>query len=168
MTLYARILSSPFGPVLVAVDETGALIRVEFLGERTAGALEQSLTADGDVLDRDAARCQAPADQLAEYFGGDRREFDLPLAPRGTDFEKRVWEHLRKIPHGKTISYRELAARVGNPSAYRAVGRANGRNPIAIVIPCHRVIGVDGSLTGYGGGISLKAALLKHEEARLL
>jgi len=153
---------------MVAVDIAGVVARVEFLGERTAGTLEQALSARGEALEWDAARCSMPLEQLGEYFRGARREFDLPLAPRGTPFEQQVWSQLRTIPYGRTISYRELAMRLGSPAAYRAVGRANGRNPIAIVIPCHRVIGADGSLTGYGGGIPLKAALLKHEEALLL
>ena len=101
--------------------------------------------------------------QLGEYFDGNRREFDLPLAPVGTPFQHRVWDALRGIPYAETLSYGELAKRVGNPAASRAVGAANGRNPLAIVVPCHRVIGADGSLTGYGGGLSVKAALLDLE-----
>ena len=101
--------------------------------------------------------------QLGEYFAGERREFDLPFAPAGTPFQHRVWDALRGIPYAETLSYRELAKRVGNPAAFRAVGAANGRNPLAIVVPCHRVIGADGSLTGYGGGLPVKAALLALE-----
>lgn len=101
--------------------------------------------------------------QLAEYFAGARREFDLPLAPRGTAFQQRVWEELRRIPYGETISYAELARRVGRPGASRAVGRANATNPIAVIVPCHRVIGSDGALTGYAGGEPLKRALLELE-----
>lgn len=103
--------------------------------------------------------------QLAEYLAGERRAFDLPLAPRGTDFERRVWEALLAIPYGETRSYLEIAAAIGRPAACRAVGRANGRNPIAVVIPCHRVIGSDGSLTGYGGGLPLKRFLLDLENS---
>ena len=102
--------------------------------------------------------------QLGEYFAGERREFDLPLAAAGTPFQHRVWDALREIPYAETLSYRELAKRVGNPAASRAVGAANGRNPLAIVVPCHRVIGADGSLTGYGGGLPVKAALLALEQ----
>jgi methylated-DNA-[protein]-cysteine S-methyltransferase len=103
--------------------------------------------------------------QLGEYFAGRRRDFDLPLAPRGTDFERRVWEALLAIPFGETRTYAEIARAIGHPDACRAVGRANGRNPIPIVIPCHRVIGSDGSLTGFGGGLDLKRLLLEHEGA---
>ena len=102
--------------------------------------------------------------QLGEYFAGDRREFDLPLAPDGTAFQHRVWDALRRIPYAETRSYGDLAKRIGNPTASRAVGAANGRNPLAIVVPCHRVIGADGSLTGYGGGLPVKAALLALEQ----
>ena len=106
---------------------------------------------------RDARR------QLREYFDGHRRDFDLPLAPDGTAFQSRVWEQLRRIPYGETISYGELAHRIRKPTASRAVGAANGRNPLAIVVPCHRVIGADGTLTGYGGGLPVKEALLALE-----
>ena len=103
--------------------------------------------------------------QLGEYFEGKRRSFDLSLAPRGTAFQHAVWKQLRAIPYGETISYGTLARRVGNPRAARAVGHANGRNPIAIVIPCHRVIGADGGLVGYAGGLPMKRWLLEHEGA---
>ena len=102
--------------------------------------------------------------QLIEYFGGERRDFDLPLAPGGTPFQRRVWDELRRIAYGETISYGELARRIGRPTASRAVGAANGRNPLAIVVPCHRVIGADGKLTGYGGGLPVKETLLAHEQ----
>ena len=105
--------------------------------------------------------------QLLEYFAGERRDFDLPLAPEGSDFQREVWSALRNIPYGTTISYGELARRVGRPAAARAVGAANGRNPIPIVIPCHRVIGKDGSLTGFGGGLQLKERLLELESPLL-
>ena len=101
--------------------------------------------------------------QLEAYFEGELREFDLPLAPQGTGFQLRVWEALRAIPYGETISYGELARRVGDPGAARAVGLANGRNPLPVIVPCHRVIGADGSLTGFGGGLDRKRALLELE-----
>ena len=101
--------------------------------------------------------------QLRAYFAGELREFDLPLELNGTPFQCRVWSALREIPYGSTISYGELARRVGNERASRAVGLANGRNPVSIVVPCHRVIGADGSLTGYGGGLDRKSWLLAHE-----
>lgn len=103
------------------------------------------------------------ARQLDEYFAGERREFDLPLAPRGTGFQERVWRALLAIPFGVTRSYGELARTIGRPSASRAVGAANGKNPIAIIVPCHRVIGANGTLTGYGGGLPIKRWLLEHE-----
>jgi methylated-DNA-[protein]-cysteine S-methyltransferase len=103
------------------------------------------------------------AEQLAEYFAGRRQTFDLPLAPRGTEFQMMVWNALIEIPYGETRSYGEIASAVGRPSASRAVGAANGRNPIAIIMPCHRVIGSNGDLTGYGGGMAAKRWLLEHE-----
>ena len=105
----------------------------------------------------------AAARQLKEYFAGKRREFDLPLQMAGTEFQQRVWRELTKIPFGETRSYGQLAKRLNNPNGSRAVGLANGRNPIAIIVPCHRVIGADGSLTGFGGGIERKEWLLSHE-----
>jgi methylated-DNA-[protein]-cysteine S-methyltransferase len=103
--------------------------------------------------------------QLDEYFAGERSEFDLPLAPRGTPWQEAVWRALLEIPYGETITYTELAARAGRAGAARAAGAANGRNPIAIVIPCHRVVGTDGTLTGYAGGLDAKAWLLAHERS---
>jgi methylated-DNA-[protein]-cysteine S-methyltransferase len=105
--------------------------------------------------------------QLDEYFAAERTEFDLTLAPAGTAFQTQVWAGLRAIPYGRTISYGELARRIGNPAASRAVGLANGRNPIAVIVPCHRVIGADGSLTGFGGGLDRKRALLALEQGVL-
>ena len=105
----------------------------------------------------------AAARQLKEYFAGKRREFDLPLRMQGTEFQQRVWRELTKIPFGETRSYGQLAKRLNNPNGSRAVGLANGRNPIAVIVPCHRVIGADGSLTGFGGGLDRKEWLLTHE-----
>lgn len=105
--------------------------------------------------------------QLKAYFKGRQKQFDLDIDPKGTDFQKRVWEQLLKIPYGQTISYGELAKRVGNPNASRAVGLANGKNPISIIIPCHRVVGKNGSLTGFGGGIDVKRFLLDLEQDSL-
>jgi methylated-DNA-[protein]-cysteine S-methyltransferase len=103
------------------------------------------------------------ARQLGEYFAGDRTEFDLPLRPAGTPFQLDAWRALTKIPYGKTVSYGEQATRIGHPGRARAIGAANGRNPLPIVVPCHRVIGADGSLVGFGGGLEVKAWLLDHE-----
>jgi methylated-DNA-[protein]-cysteine S-methyltransferase len=103
------------------------------------------------------------ARQLKEYFAGSRRAFELPLRMQGTEFQRRVWQELIKIPYGETWSYGQLAKRIGSPNGSRAVGLANGRNPIAVIVPCHRVIGADGSLTGFGGGLPRKQWLLEHE-----
>ena len=105
------------------------------------------------------------AEQLTQYFDGRRRSFELPLAPAGTQFQQRVWQALREIPYGTTWSYGQLAAHIGSAGAARAAGLANNRNPIAIIIPCHRVIGADGSLVGFGGGLDMKQWLLRHEGA---
>lgn len=134
-------------------SEGEGLCRIEFGGEPARGATRR------DPFFVDAVR------QLEEYFSRERREFSVRLAPRGTPFQLEVWRRLLEIPYGTTISYRELAVRVGNPSATRAVGAANGRNPLPIIIPCHRVIGADGSLTGYGGGLRIKERLLELEGA---
>src|SRR5262249_52747144 len=111
----------------------------------------------------DETRFTSVCEQLAAYFAKELREFDVPLAPAGTEFQKKVWHELRQIPHGETISYGELACRIKQPAASRAVGRANGQNPISIIVPCHRVIGANGTLTGYGGGLDRKRWLLQHE-----
>jgi methylated-DNA-[protein]-cysteine S-methyltransferase len=116
---------------------------------------------------RDDDQFREATRQLQAYFAGELTEFDLPLAPAGTEFQKRVWTELQKIPYGSTINYGELARRVGHPNASRAVGGANGKNPISIIIPCHRVIGSNGSLTGYGGGIERKRFLLDLEASFL-
>jgi methylated-DNA-[protein]-cysteine S-methyltransferase len=115
---------------------------------------------------RDEAPFAEARRQLAEYFAGTRTVFDLPTAATGTPFQQRVWQALCGIPHGQTASYRDMAHAIGNPKAVRAVGLANGRNPLSIVVPCHRVIGSDGSLTGYGGGVERKQWLLAHEARR--
>jgi methylated-DNA-[protein]-cysteine S-methyltransferase len=152
MPHFSATLDTPVGPLTATVDEKGHLVRLDFPGERSAPPAELH-----------PERCAAVFDELREYFAGNRREFAMPLAARGTEFQRRVWEELSRIPYGATISYRELATRVGNPAACRAVARANATNPIPIVVPCHRVIGADGSLTGYGGGIDRKRFLLALE-----
>jgi methylated-DNA-[protein]-cysteine S-methyltransferase len=112
---------------------------------------------------QDPAPLREAQRELEEYFAGERRDFSIPLAATGTPFQMQVWEALRAIPYGETISYGELARRIGNPKAVRAVGLANGRNPISIIVPCHRVIGANGTLTGYGGGLERKRFLLAFE-----
>lgn len=142
------IYHSPIGPLYLESSGT-ALIRAAFSG------------APGD--DRDPILEEA-CRQLDQYFQGVRRQFDLPLDPAGTDFQKAVWAALRTIPYGQTVTYGRLAALVGNPKASRAVGGANNRNPIPVIIPCHRVIGADGTLTGYAGGLDKKRFLLELEQ----
>jgi methylated-DNA-[protein]-cysteine S-methyltransferase len=153
-------LETSIGPLLIAGGRD-AIRRIEFPrnGEARRPADGWSETESGAV--REAAR------QLSQYFAGTRTEFDVPLAPEGTEFQRAVWRQLQGIPYGETIAYGELARRVGNPKASRAVGAANGANPIPIVIPCHRVIGANGKLTGFGGGLPVKEALLSLEAKRL-
>lgn len=149
------IFDSPIGHLLARGDGR-ALCGLHMLDTPRPGRLDPRWRRD----DRALAGVRA---QLEEYFAGARREFELELAPAGGEFERRVWAALCEIPYGQTASYGEIARRLGEPGAARAVGAANGRNPIAIVVPCHRVIGADGSLTGYGGGLERKRLLLDLE-----
>ncbi len=166
-TLYDTI-DSPLGELLLAGD--GEALTAVRMGVRheTATMSPQRVgpPPPGPGWQRDPAVFREAAGQLRSYFAGELREFDLGLDPHGTPFQRRVWAALRQIPYGTTISYAQLAAAVGRPSAERAVGAANGRNPIAVVIPCHRVIGASGELTGYGGGLARKRLLLELEGAR--
>jgi methylated-DNA-[protein]-cysteine S-methyltransferase len=156
MTRYTHF-DSPIGPLLLTTDgEALTAIYMDLPGE-------PSLEMKGWVCDAGAGALPETVRQLGEYFAGSRREFDLPMRLAGTEFQQRVWRHLSDIRYGETLSYGELARRIGNPNASRAVGLANGRNPIPILVPCHRVIGADGSLTGYGGGLERKRWLLAHE-----
>lgn len=158
MKLYTMTESSPVGPlVLVAHDD--ALVAVLWPEEREGRVRfdhEPEVASGHAVLDQ-------AADQLTEYFAGTRRMFDLPLDPRGTEFQRQVWLSLADIPYGETSTYGKQAANIGRPNAVRAVGGANGRNPLSIVLPCHRVVGADGSLTGFAGGMQTKRWLLDHE-----
>ncbi len=151
------VVESPIGPLSLVADGAGRLVGLHMedqahrpdpssLGPRREGILPEAVR------------------QLREYFAGDRTEFDLDLVLVGTPFQEEVWAGLLRIPYGETASYGQLATAIGRPKAVRAVGLANGRNPIAVVVPCHRVIGADGSLTGYGGGMERKRWLLDHEE----
>ena len=152
------VVASPIGP-LTLVAHGGALVGLHMHDQRhlpdpaTFGAPDDA--GFGDV-----------ADQLDAYFAGTLTDFDVPVRLEGTEFQRRVWQELREIPYGATWSYGQLAARIGRPGASRAVGLANGRNPVAIIVPCHRVIGADGGLTGYGGGVERKRWLLAHETDR--
>ena len=155
MILY-QYIESPVDLLLLAADGNG-LHLIEFHTPR------HPMSRLTDWIEGDNAILQATRTQLEEYFSGSRKHFDLPLAPQGTPFQIEVWHTLATIPYGHTISYAQLAQRVGKPTAMRAVGAANGRNPLPIVLPCHRVIGADGSLTGFGGGLPTKQFLLQLE-----
>ena len=146
---------TPIGRLVVAADDSG-IRHVLFEKNRYD-------VADRPAWKRDAAAVREARRQLLAYFAGERREFDLPLAPAGTPFQLKVWKALTEIPFGSTWSYKDLALRIGDPKAVRAVGAANGRNPLPIVVPCHRVIGSDGRMVGFGGGLPVKQFLLVHE-----
>lgn len=153
------IVDSPIGDLVLAGD--GAALTGLYMETD-----QHRILGDPAWTRRRGVHAEA-ADQLAAYFAGDLRAFDLPLAPRGTEFQRAVWSALLDIPYGRTTTYARLAADIDRPTAIRAVGAANGRNPIAVIIPCHRVIGTDGSLTGYGGGIPRKRTLLDLESGQL-
>jgi methylated-DNA-[protein]-cysteine S-methyltransferase len=159
MTYYAKV-ESPIGELLLVSDGKD-LIRVSMDKQKYA-------TEIGDDWEekKDIPALKLAAEQLKSYFAGLLDHFDLPIAFRGTEFQNKVWSELTKIPFGQTISYGELARRVGSPKASRAVGLANGKNPIAIIVPCHRVIGANGTLTGYGGGLPRKKKLLELEQCK--
>src|ERR1043166_183237 len=151
------VFESPVGPLTIRVNDEGALEEIRF---SVAPAILPAEENAGRI-----AGAALVIEQLTEYFAGRRREFDLPLAPRGTPLQLPCWNELQRIPHGAHISDSERARRIPRPNAVRAVGAANGANPIPIIIPCHRVIGADGTLTGYGGGLPLKKRLLALEGA---
>lgn len=150
------ILKSKFGPIYLVASEKG--LRGIYWKKQSAPVAKTLLETAPEL--RILAHAKR---QLEDYFAGSRKEFDLPLDVEGTPFQKRVWNVLARIPYGKTLSYRDVARRIRNPKAFRAVGTANGRNPLPIVIPCHRVIAADGSLGGYAGGLTTKVRLLHHE-----
>jgi methylated-DNA-[protein]-cysteine S-methyltransferase len=153
--MYYRYLTTPIGELLLAGDDNG-LSMIGF----PEGKMRRVPEADWTL---DEAKFEDVVRQLGEYFAGQRRTFDLRLSLTGTEFQLRVLEELRRIPYGETTSYGAIAKQIGRPRAMRAVGAANGRNPIPIVIPCHRVIGSNGNLTGFGGGLDTKAELLRLE-----
>ena len=151
------IVPSPLGDLFLLSDTTNkALAALWITGEKHSSSIAADWQLDDQAL-------PAVRKQLAEYFAGKRTEFHLPLSPVGTPFQMQAWQALREIPYGTTRSYGQQAASIGNPNACRAIGLANGRNPISIIVPCHRVIGANGSLTGYGGGLPAKKWLLHHE-----
>ena len=151
--------ASPIGPLLLAGNDTGLKL-VSFAEGHRARAVDPSWREDAAIF-------AEVREQLRSYFAGERIVFNLPLILEGSEFQNKVWNALQAIPYGETISYKELAERIGKPRAVRAVGAANGANPIPIIIPCHRVIGNDGSLTGFGGGLPLKKKLLQLESRQL-
>jgi methylated-DNA-[protein]-cysteine S-methyltransferase len=157
---HARVIDSPIGPLQLLGDAQG-LARIAFAGEHTRSVSSEPCDAPTRKL------LERAATQLDAYFAGRRKRFDLPLNAAGTAFQHQVWEALVAIPWGETRSYAEVARAIGRGKAVRAVGAANGRNPLPLVVPCHRVIGSDGSLTGFAGGLDRKRQLLKLEGIRL-
>lgn len=145
---------TPIGRIGIA--ENGAGITDVFLGDDDRPK---------DSVLKETKLLEDAANQLIEYLAGKRKNFELPLSPNGTDFQKLVWEALRTIPYGETRTYKQIAEQIGNPKACRAVGMANNKNPISIIVPCHRVVGTDGKLVGYAGGIELKKKLLEIEKS---
>jgi methylated-DNA-[protein]-cysteine S-methyltransferase len=156
-TTYYTIFDSPVGELML-VGRDDAVTAIEFAGGRRSGGPKPDWVRSDKPL-REAIR------QLKSYFAGKRTSFDLPLSPAGTEFQRQTWNALLEIPYGETRSYAQIAERIGRPKAVRAVGAANGSNPISIVVPCHRVIGSNGDLTGFGGGLDVKRKLLNLEGA---
>jgi methylated-DNA-[protein]-cysteine S-methyltransferase len=155
--LRSTVVATPIGEVAL-IGSLDVLVELDLPGD---GRVRHP----GGLPRRDDEALSGPSAQLSEYFNGTRRNFDLDLAPRGTEFQTKVWAALAEIPYGTTATYGEIAAKVGNPKASRAVGMANNRNPIALIIPCHRVIGSSGKLVGYGGGLPTKEFLLDLERS---
>ncbi|HXS73166.1 MAG TPA: methylated-DNA--[protein]-cysteine S-methyltransferase [Rhodanobacteraceae bacterium] len=153
--MFYDYLDCPIGPLLLVADGHGLI----YIGLPRAGNAQ----AAPDNAQHAAAKLRGARHQFDEYFAGTRHAFDLPLHPHGTPFQLEVWGALLAIPYGETTSYAEIARRIGRSNAVRAVGAANGANPLSIIVPCHRVIGSDGDLTGYGGGLPAKRWLLAHE-----
>jgi methylated-DNA-[protein]-cysteine S-methyltransferase len=160
VTTTHSVHESPLGPLTLRADD-GVLSGLYMLEHRHGPGPER-------LGERVADAAPAAREQLASYFVGELREFSVEVALRGTEFQARVWAALREIPYGETCSYGELAVAIGAPTAVRAVGLANGKNPVSIVVPCHRVVGVNGSLTGYGGGTDRKRTLLELEGAAVV
>jgi methylated-DNA-[protein]-cysteine S-methyltransferase len=160
MRQFYDTFSTPLGDFSVALNATGAVIATAF-----GGLAELRERFDADEVARDSARAADVRREVTEYFAGTRQQFSVNLAPSGTPFQNKVWAALARIPFGEMRSYGQLAAELGNPDASRAVGRANATNPICLIVPCHRVIGSDGSLTGFAFGEDLKRRLLEHEGA---
>lgn len=163
MKAYIEKMESPAGRILFAVDERGELALLKFAEGEYERTAEEELEREGFEMHCDPEKTARVREQLVEYAAGERRDFDLPLAFIGSEWQKAVWGALTRIPYGETRSYGEIAAMIGHPKAARAVGRANATNRIPLVVPCHRVIGANGKLTGFAGGMHLKTRLLEHE-----
>lgn len=155
--IYYTQLESPVGTLLLTLED-GQLTNICMCNQK------RTVEVQPDWVESDR-HFRTVARQLEDYFRGKRKTFDIPIRPRGTDFQMSVWKQLSKIPYGETATYGDIAKRIDNPKAVRAVGLANGRNPLPIVIPCHRVVGAHGQLTGFGGGLEKKALLLKIEQS---
>ncbi|MEZ5331002.1 MAG: methylated-DNA--[protein]-cysteine S-methyltransferase [Thermoanaerobaculia bacterium] len=164
MTLYAHTFDTPLDRMVAAVDGDGAVVLLVFLNGRSP---EEQVAGLGADVEWSAAQCSAVVEAVQSWFAGDADALDaFPLHASGSDFQHRVWREVRKVGWGETASYGEIASRLGRPGASRAVGRANATNPICLAVPCHRIVGSDGSLTGYGGGIATKQALLELERGQ--
>ena len=167
-TLNSTTFTSPIGPLFLAASDRG-LVALEFdarlPGQQTIRPNPRDLRRERQAMVFEEGDLRAYTNELSEYFAGHRRKFDFPLDLRGTDFQLACWNSLLAIPYGETRSYADIARAVGKPNAFRAVGMANNRNPVAIVVPCHRVIAADGTLCGYGGGLDVKRRLLELEGA---
>lgn len=155
---------SPLGNMII-IEENNAITALSLCTQEPKN-LDTSFSPD-DMSRTTTALLETAKSQLTEYFQGTRRIFDLPLNPSGTPFQKKVWQALCQIPYGETRSYKEIALQIDNPKGFRAVGLANNRNPIMLIIPCHRVIGSDGALVGYAGGLHIKEWLLEHEKGNM-
>lgn len=163
MNVYVDTVESPAGELAFAVGGEGALIYLKFVEGNSKLTAEEELEDEGFVVSRDEERTEPAREELREYYAGERREFGVPLALIGSEWQKAVWRELTRIPYGETRSYGEIADRLDRPGAARAVGRANATNRLPVVVPCHRVIAADGSLGGFNGGLHLKERLLEHE-----
>lgn len=163
MSRKAHVFDTPCDRMVTVVDEDGAVLLLVFLNGRTA----EDQAASCGTVEWSPAACAHVAAAVGRWFAGESRALDaLRLRPAGSDFQRRVWDEVRKVPWGATASYGEIAGRLGLPGASRAVGRANATNPVCLAIPCHRIVGADGSLTGYGGGLATKEALLALESGQ--
>lgn len=167
MNAYVDTIESPAGPLAFATDDRGALLWLQFAEGDYERTVEQGLEREGFDLEQDREITAGARTELLEYCAGVRRDFDVPFVLIGSEWQRAVWKALTLIPFGETRSYAEVAAMVGRPRAARAVGRANATNRLPLVVPCHRVIGADGSLTGFAGGTHLKIRLLEHETRAL-